>query len=431
VLIKECKAISKSIIYFAFVAVVVLFYATQFGNSAGNDIKQFATQEETLMEPLSQNPLIAPIFGQDNYGFRNAEIPEQVMPNAISRLLGEYANNSFISYPIGFYRNVKLSDKQLSEIETLLMEMTGLSANKLLSIRNEKAISDGSMAIMQGAGIDFSEAIPIIISYDEFKEDMKHIDKMIGGGSYYDPSNLKQYGSIEITYEEKLAEHDVILNSDRITGAYARLFCDYMGITLALFSVFVPVSFLLRDRRSKMNELIYSRKKSSASIVLTRYFALVCMTLLPFILLSLIPTVQLSVFAAQHSMSVDYLAFIKYIGAWLVPTVLATTAIAYCFTMLTDTPIAIILQLVWSLYGVFSSANVLEGGRYGIEIAIRHNKLGNLQLVQESMKALIANRLSYTAVSLVLILVTVFLFNLKRRGRLNVFNGFKKAIRNR
>ena len=409
-LIKECKAISKSIIYFAFVAVVVLFYATQFGNSAGNDIKQFATQEETLMEPLSKNPLIAPIFGQDNYGFTNAEIPEQVMPNAISRLLDEYANNSFTSYPIGFYRNVKLSDKQLSEIEILLMEMTGLSVNELNS-------SDG--------------IIPVIISYDEFKEDMKHIDKMIGGGSYYDPSNLKQYGSIEITYEERLAEHDVILNSDRITGAYARLFCDYMGITLALFSVFVPVSFLLRDRRSKMNELIYSRKKSSASIVLTRYFALVCMTLLPFILLSLIPTVQLSVFAAQHSMSVDYLAFIKYIGTWLVPTVLATTAIAYCFTMLTDTPIAIILQLVWSLYGVFSSANVLEGGRYGVEIAIRHNKLGNLQLVQESMNALIANRLSYTAVSLFLVLVTVFLFNLKRRGKLNVFNGFKKATRNR
>ena len=204
-----------------------------------------------------------------------------------------------------------------------------------------------------------------------------------------------------------------------------------MGITLALFSIFVPVSFLLRDKRSKTNELIYSREKSSASIVLTRYFALVCMTILPIILLSIIPTVQLSVFAAQHSMSVDYLAFAKYIAAWLMPTVLTTTAVACCFTTLTDTPIAILLQLVWSLFGIFSSANFLEGGRYGIGITIRHNSLGNLQLVQENMNALITNRLSYTSFSLVLILVTVVLFNLKRRGRLNGFNGFKKAIRNR
>ena len=408
--VKECKSISKSMIYIAFIAVVILFYATQFGNCAGEDIQQYTTHETKPGKSLPGNPLIMPTPEQDSYGYRNEEIPEQVMPNAISLLLDEYTDNSFISYPIGFYRNVKLSGKQLSEIETLLIEMTGLSVNELHS-RNE--------------------IIPIMVSYDKFKENMEYIDKMIGGRSSYDPSEFRRYGQVEISYEEKLAEYNDFIKTDRITGAYARLFCDYMGIVLALFSVFVPVSFLLRDKRAKMNELIYSREKSSASIVITRYFALVCMTILPVLLLSLIPTIQLSVFALQNGMSVDYLAFVKYIAVWLVPTVLATTAIAYCFTTLTYTPIAIILQLVWSLFGIFSGANFLKGGRYGIEITIRHNSIGNLQLLQENINALIANRLSYTAISLVLIFVTVLLFDLRRRGKLNVFNGFKKAARNR
>ena len=155
------------------------------------------------------------------------------------------------------------------------------------------------------------------------------------------------------------------------------------------------------------------------------------MTILPILLLSLIPTVQLVIFAAQYDMSVDFLAFIKYMIAWLLPTILAITAVAYFFTTLTDTPIAILLQLVWSLFGFFTGANNIEGGRYGIEITIRHNSLGNLHLVQESLNALIVNRLSYTAISIVLIFVSVYLYSLKRRGTLNVFDRFKKSIGNR
>ena len=426
--IKECKAISKSIIYFAFLAVIVLFYATQLGNYAGNDIAQYATHEVEPGKSLSHNPLIAPVPGQDNYGYRNAEIPEQVMPNAIARLIAEYSENGFTSYSTGFYRQVKLSEKQLGEIQTILLQMTGLSADELLNLRREKIIASGDMFTNE---IDFSDTIPVVVGYDEFKENLERIDKMIGGSLYFGASTLKLYGSVAITYEERLNEYNAFLNTDKITGAYARLFCDYMGIVIALFSVFIPVSFLLRDRRAKMNELIYSRGKSSTNIVLTRYFALVCMTILPFLLLSSVPTFQLSVFAAQHGLSADYLAFVKYISAWLLPTILTTTAVAFLFTTLTDTPIAILLQLVWSLYGFFAGANNIEGGRYGIEIAIRHNSLGNLQLFQESINTLIVNRISYAALSIVLIIASVCLYNLKRRGQLNVFNGFKKTIRNR
>ena len=154
------------------------------------------------------------------------------------------------------------------------------------------------------------------------------------------------------------------------------------------------------------------------------------MTILPFFLLSLIPTIQLSIFAAQHGMSVDYLAFIKYITAWLLPTILTTTAVAFLFTTLTNTPIAVVLQFVWSIFGIITATNI-AGGYYGFEIAIRYNSLGNLYLMQEHINALMINRISYAAISIVMLIVSIYLFNLKRRGRLNVFNGFKKAIWNR
>ena len=427
--IKECRAITKSIIYFAFIAVVLLFYITQLGNYAGDDIKRYKTLESELGKSLFDNPLIAPTPGHDSYGYRHEEIPEQVMPNAISRLVMEYAKNGFTSYSTGFYRSIKLSESQLAEIDALLMKMTGLSANELYNLRNEKIIASDKTAPLND--IDFGDVIPIIVSYDEFKSCMEVIDKMIGGSLYFGASNLRLYGHAEITFDDKLADYNEFLHTDKITGAYARLFCDYMGITVALFSVFVPVSFLLRDKRSQMNELIYSRGKASASIVLTRYFALVCMTILPILFLSLIPTIQLSIFAVQHDMSADYLAFAKYIIAWLLPTLLTTTAIAYFFTTLTDTPIAILLQLIWSFVGVVSGANYMEGGHYGTEITIRHNSLGNLHLVQESLNALIVNRLSYTAISFALIIVSIHLYSLKRRGELNVFDGLKKSIGNR
>ena len=426
--IKECKAISKSIIYFAFLAVVVLFYVTQLGNYAGNDIRQYSTHESTPGESLSGNPLIAPVPGQDSYGFRNEEVPEQVMPNAITKLVWEYAERpGFTSYKTGFYRSIKLSDSQRAEIGTLLMQMTGLTVNELHNRYLEKVMADNA-ALNE---TNFYDVIPVIVGYDEFKVNMEKIDKMIGGSLYFGASTLKLYGHVEITYEEKLAEYNSFLTIDKITGAYARLFCDYMGIVISLFSIFVPVSFLLRDKRAKMNELIYSRGKSSTSVVLTRYISFVCMAILPILLLSFIPTIQLSLFAIQHGISADYFAFVKYIATWLLPTALTATAVAFVFTTLTDTPIAILLQIIWSLYGFFTGAENLEGGHYGMEISIRHNSLGNLQLFQDSINALIFNRLFYTAVSIVLIIITIYLYDLKRRGRLGGLSGFKKAVRNR
>ncbi len=423
--IKECGHLLKSLIYLVFIAVVVIFYITQLGNYAGDDIKQAKSNTEYSY----QNPLMKPPPNAESYGTKQAEIPEQVMPNAIVSLLSEYQQNNFITYPIGFYKNIKLNEKEQLVIADIIKELTGESIDvllKKLAVYNESR----TQAYLNGAPDPTTEGIiNVVVDYDTFKERLTQIDKVLGGGSKYSKDWLASYASIPITYEEKLAEYNSFISEDRILGAYARLFSDYMGITISLFSIFVPVSFLMRDRRYRINELLSCHKKSSLSIVISRYCAVVVMMILPFFLLSIRPTVQLVTYGIQSSTAVDPLAFVKYIITWLVPTLMTTTAVGFIFTVLTDTPIAIIIQLAWSFIFDLMDISRLHGGNYSTELTIRHNTLGNLQAVKDGITALTINRVSYTLISLLIIALTAYLYEQKRRGRIDIISGIQKIYR--
>lgn len=39
-----------------------------------------------------------------------------------------------------------------------------------------------------------------------------------------------------MNYEEALEEYNQTINKDKVTGGFARLFCDYMGLELGLIS---------------------------------------------------------------------------------------------------------------------------------------------------------------------------------------------------
>ena len=76
---------------------------------------------------------------------------------------------------------------------------------------------------------------------------------------------ITYFGISEMNYEEALEEYNQIINKDKVTGGFARLFCDYMGLALGLYPVFLVVMIWMKDRMSNATELIYSRKVSSAN----------------------------------------------------------------------------------------------------------------------------------------------------------------------
>ena len=319
-------------------------------------------------------------------------------------------------YPIGFYKNVKLNDTDQEKMADIISTLSGVSVDDLLGKDDEVSEAKG----------DIEVTLSDDISYEEFKACMKQADDLIGGGSNYSENNLLNYSYVAVTYEEAIENYNLIASKDKFTGAYARLFCDYVGIILSIFPVFIAVAVCLKDRRAKMNELIYARKTSSFNLILTRYFSVIIAVMLPTIILAYIS--NSSVWGQYSGMSLDYLAPLKYTIGWLMPSVMISAAIGMFFTELTETPIAIAIQGLWWFIDINIGVSKLRGVHTLFELAPRHNVLGNTQTFLDEFNTLAANRLIMVGAALLLVIATVIIYEQKRRGELSGYKKIKTHI---
>ncbi len=371
--------------------------------------------------PISQNVLnysdriiTAPQQGED-YGIQQKEVPELIMPEAFSSLYKEYTANEYIAYPIGFYKNVKLNDNDRKEMAEILSALSGVASDDLFGY-------DAS----SGANGDIELTLSEEISYEEFKVCMKRADDLIGGGSNYSENNLLNYSYVAITYEEAVESYNLIASKDKFTGVYARLFCDYVGVILSILPAFVAVEVCMKDRRAKMNELIYARKTSSFKLILNRYFSIIIAVMIPTIVLAYIS--NSSVWGQYNWVSLDYLAPLKYALGWLMPSVMISAAIGMFFTELTGTPIAIAIQGLWWFIDLNAGVSRLRGIHTLFELTPRHNSLGNTQTFFDELNVLITNRLIITGVALLLVVATVIVYEQKRRGKIDGYGKIEMHI---
>lgn len=394
------KEIRKTILSLTFVAFIVALLVM----TISQDVLNFSDEAITY-----------PKQGAD-YGIQQKEVPEQIMPAAFSALCEEFAANEYIAYPIGFYKNVKLNDTDQEKMANIISKLSGVLVDDL-PVRNDE--------VSETKG-DIEVSLSEDISYEEFKAYMKQADDLIGGGSNYSENNLLNYSYVSVTYEEAIENYNLIASKDKFTGAYARYFCDYVGIILSLFPVFIAVAVCLKDRRAKMNELIYARKTSSFKLILTRYFSIIIAVMLPTIILAYIS--NSSVWGQYSGMSLDYSAPLKYAIGWLMPSVMISTAVGMFFTELTGTPIAIAIQGLWWFIDINVGASKLRGVHTLFELAPRHNALGNTQIFLDEFNTLAANRLIMAGVALLLVIVTVIIYEQKRRGELSGYEKIKTHI---
>ena len=386
---KEIKKTAISITFFVFIIALLAMPLSQ-------DVLNFSNHDV----------ITAPKQGED-YGIQQKEVPELIMPAAFNSLYNEFTANEYIAYPIGFYKNVKLNETDKEKMAEIISTLSGVPVNDLLKSANyiEVTLSDD-------------------ISYEEFKECMKQADDLIGGGSNYSENNLLNYSYVAITYEEAVTNYNLIVNEDKFTGAYARLFCDYTGIILSILPVFIAVAICLKDKRAKMNDLIYVRKTSSFKLILSRYFAIVISVMLPTVILAYIS--NSTVWGQYSGMALDYLAPLKYALGWLMPSVMIATAIGMFFTELTGTPIAIAIQALWWFIDLNVGVGRLRGVHTLFELTPRHNSLGNTQIFLDEFHTLVANRLMIAGTALLLVAVTVIIYEQKRRGK---FSGYREIKR--
>lgn len=407
---KECKKIIFSMTFLLYAAVVLAFYFTQYNNDR---------------EPISK-----PREGMEDYGTVAKEVPEILMLNAIEGLVNEYLSGSFTAYPIGFYKNVKLSEKKKTEMCEIIYELSGITKEQLEDFADYEqgggytAVPDGnggySMVLNEPVLPEVN--IPESLTYERFRELMRQADKIIGGGSKYsDDYIIGDFSRVPKTYEDALAEYEKIFTEEKITPAYARLFCDYAGIDLAIMPVFAAAALAAKDKKSRMEQLVYSRKISSARLVLTRFAALVAVMAVPVIFTVI--HAQIGVAELYKGYELDNFAFAKYSAMWLLPNLLTATAVGMLLTEMFSPLIAVFVQGAWWFGSIFASSGGLTGNITSFVFVPRHNSLFGADVFQSTLKQFTFNRIFYTVLSVVLIIVTVIIYEIKRRGGLNVSFG--------
>lgn len=403
---KECMQTGKSLIYLIYILCVWIFFFSQMGNPNFEKLK-------------------APVQGQEeSYGTVYSKETEQIMEYTLGSLTKSYLHNSWTTYPIGFAKYVTLSEQEKSEIDQILVETTGLS-EKEREAEIEKFYANKEKENAQGLTRIETRSFflkPVQgLSYQEFQKQMEKVCKILGPGSEYEEEVYSKGVSVPATYEQALEDYENFIEKDKISGGYARLFCDYMGIILGVMPVFVAVTRCMRDRRSQMKDLIYVRKASSWSIVWSRYVAMVVMMLLPVLLASCITLGQCLGYGAGNGISVNIWAFIPYVFGWLLPEIMIVSAVGMCLTELTDTALAILVQGIWWFADIFASAGNLSGGQYGFHLVPRNNSVRGYELFRDSFQQLVLNRIAYSIFAILLIILCVGIYEVKRKGKWDIY----------
>ena len=458
--IKELKKICFSIVYILFIGLLLLSWHENFYGVTNKEIQASNGAEASITSQITGGSnLDKPEPGAENYGSIKKEVPEKIMCGGTDWLIIEYLKNSYATYPLSYYKEVILSTEEQNAILSIIEEITGLSEKQIKNLPDDYFPSvngniihlgedvaqnqDGSFSFQTENGNnsqdeeDYTKHFVAQVSYERFKELMSQAEEIIGDGSYYSMDMLLEYyGQAEMTYDEAINEYNKTIYDDKVSIAFARLFCDYMTRVLGLFPVFIVVVFWLKDRRNKMNELINSKQVETVKLITIRTLAILTAVILPVIILSFESLIPLMEYSAETGIAIDAFAFIKYILWWLLPTVIVVTGLGTFLTILTTTPIAILVQFIW--WFIDSAITGLSGDTRLYTLMIRHNSLNGAELIQRDFNIIWLNRGLMMFVSIVLIYLSIVIYNKKRGGKLDYayfiqkhFGIFKERLRTR
>ncbi len=449
----ECKKIAKSILYWVLVLALLAVSLYQYDPSVESELRR-------TNDPAS----VFYTAADGNYAEERNTVPDTAMEHAMmigatKLLMYNYRDNCYQYYPFGYVKEKTMSAKEQAVILQYLMELTGLNEQELAGTKDgagdtddtnigDVPITGGAFVLEPGKGStnengqfvirpdewqyvpsdgassetpsQSSGSFEIQVSFERFKEIMEEVNHMIGRNSYFSWTMLKLYYFGNDMEEAPITErqHREFYEGDRVIGAFARYYCDSISLRVLFLPAFVIVDLMLRDKRRKMQGLTYPRTISSAKLICTRYAAAVCMTMLPILILPIKSLVVLMRYCGSIGVQADVLAFIKYIFAWILPTVLLIMAISLAVTALLENYTAILLAgLIWLVGN--PTVDKLNGGNYGLfDLIIRHNTLKGYGRMMENIQMLALNRITISVIALALVGLAVFVYSKKRKGGL-------------
>lgn len=404
VLAIEIKRIIKSKVYLLFVIFFTLFALFQTATVFGF------------------NPALISYPKEEEYKNNNLDnIRVEIKTDKIGNLGYEFIKGRYEAAPFGIIKEVELSKSDSKIIENILDELIGQEKKEYepwfqdyYKCRKVVTKVEGKYSIDVMTNIP--PAINDSITWEQFLGYMEEVSKIIGNGSNYGRVQIEKELANVKSYEVAVQNYNDLLEKDKIVGAVARLLSDYFGIVLGFLPVMLGVFIVHEDRKYSIGNIIYSKKMSSFQIVYTRYFAALIAAMWVVIIALFIPCTFVGIISLKHGYEVDFLAFAKYSLGWLMPTVMISLAMGFILSELINGIVAIIVQFIW-VYGTALLSDGIIIGNAGYKIVPRFNTFGEYHRFEAFFHDLLVNRISYGIASIVIITLTVILFEWKRKGK--------------
>ena len=146
------------------------------------------------------------------------------METGVGTLAYAYYYDHYVTYPVGYAKNVRISEAEKQEIAGIIYDLTGVKADE---------IEDNIASYFQENDIQTTQyKVPLKdgITYEQFLKDMEQVADILGPGSEYTEDRLWLNVMISVDYEGAVENYRALTEQDGLTGGYTRLFCDYMGI---------------------------------------------------------------------------------------------------------------------------------------------------------------------------------------------------------
>lgn len=376
---KEFKYVFSNITYYIFIIIIGVFYFTQFAPPSTTD--NFKPLEpKVLQKQLNEGKHVG-------YGFKKISDTKKEIREVYLKLNTDYNNGYILKEKILINVQVKLNNKEKQFIKEA---MEKIAPNEYLEKEDEKLIK---------------------VSYDEYLSIVRALDKNLGGGTYYGDKRRNVVLTEPKTYEDALKEYKELISKDGVFNAGGRYFADYLGITAGFFPVFLAAFILIKDKRSKMQEIICSRSISTYSYILSKYLALCLALFIPYLLYATHATFVFYKLCKYNTYAINIFAFYKFSFYWIAPTILFTVALGMLISVIFSNGIAAIpIQFVlW-----INSLKELEGNYSFSKFIIRFNTFGDYSSYIKWSKSITFNRVFYLITSIGIVYLTAFIWDKKR-----------------
>ncbi len=385
----------KSMTFVGFLIAALAFYYTQYQEITSN---QIATATTVNGQYYSGNYFMRPVRGSQDYGQTKTINKKSIIQNGLLSLQSDYRRNSFATYPFMFEKIVHLNNNQKIKVSRQF---------KTLTNRN---IETGSLTEYA------ADKLAQRISYKQFQRDMGNVDAIVGGHSYYAAAALQgNFNTGEkLTYREALKNYQQNMRVDRLSNAMARLFCDYFGIILIIFSVFPLVIYFSKERLERCQDILEVKSMATWKYLVVKYVIAVFGMYVVVQLFAIYPALQAQHLGGLLNVNVDPLGFQKQIDVMLLPTILYITALTLLLAQFLRPIITLSLSLA---NGIFLLATTDINGLSTWSPLMRFNDNGNWRLFKQLEPAIYQNRMGYLFVSLVLVGLAIWLRSERRRWR--------------